>query len=125
MPRHNRKGRSTTPGRFSLLPHDVLESPGYLATKPAARSVLVELVRLHNGCNNGAIVLSARMAAKRCNISPASVARALQELADAGLVDCMSKGSFKLKDRNASTYRLTWLRCEVTHTIPMRRYRAA
>jgi Fe2+ or Zn2+ uptake regulation protein len=125
MPKHDRTGRSTTPGRFAALPHDVLDSSGYVGTSPAARAVLVELVRLHNGSNNGAIVLSARMAATRCNISPATVARALQELADAGLVDCVSKGSFKVKDRNASTYRLTWLRCDMTQTTPLRRYRAA
>jgi Fe2+ or Zn2+ uptake regulation protein len=125
MARHDRTGRSTTPGRFTALPHDVLDSPGYLGTSPAARAVLVELVRLHNGRNNGGIALGVRLAATRCNVSPATVARALQELGDAGLVDCIAKGSFRIKDRQASTYRLNWLRCDVTQAIPMRRYRAA
>jgi Fe2+ or Zn2+ uptake regulation protein len=124
MARHDRTGRSRTTGRFAALPHDVLDSPGYLGTSPAARAVLVELVRLHNGFNNGAIALGVRKAASRCNISPATVARALQELADAGLVDCTGKGSFRIRNREASTFRLTWLRCDVTQAIPLRRYRA-
>ncbi len=123
MPRHNKKGRSVFPGRFAAVPHDVLVSPGYLGTSPPARAVLLEVLRHFNGSNNGAIGLGVRDAAKRCKVSPATVARALQELADAGLVDCMAKGSFAIKNGLASTFRLTWLRCDVTHVHPMRRYR--
>lgn len=123
MPRHNRTGRDAGLGRFAALPHDVLCSPGFLAASPAARAVLLELIRLHNGSNNGRIGLGVREAAARCNISKATASRAFQELADCGLVELVEKGSFRERRRLASTFRLLWLRCDVTYTIPARRYR--
>ncbi len=123
MARHDRKGRSKMAGRFAALPHDVLNSPGYLATTPPARAVLVELIRLHNGSNNGALGFGVREAAARCHISKATASRALQELEDCGLVETVSKGSFRERRRLASTYRLLWLRCDLTHVVPTRRYR--
>ncbi len=54
---------------------------------------LFEVPEHLHGSSNGVAGLSVRDAAKRCKVSPATVARALQELADAGLVDCMVKWS--------------------------------
>jgi DNA-binding IclR family transcriptional regulator len=125
MAGHDKTGRSTMRARFAALPHDVLTSPGYRACSPAARAVMLELIMLHNGFNNGKIGLSIRDAASRCNIGKATAARAFQELDDNGLVDCVEKGSFRDHHRIATTFRLLWLRCDVTQTIPMRRYRQA
>lgn len=123
MPSHDKTGRSAAPARFAALPHDVLKSPGFLATSPPARAVLLELIRLHNGSNNGAIGLCVREAAERCKVSKSTASRALQELDDYGLIDQMTKGSFRQRNRHASTYRLTWLACDVSGVIPPRRYR--
>jgi hypothetical protein len=95
MAGHDKTGRSTKPARYAALPHDVLTSPGYRACSPAARAVMLELIMLHNGFNNGKIGLSIRDAATRCNIGKDTAARAFQELDDNGLVDCVEKGSFR------------------------------
>lgn len=123
MRRSNRKGRSDGLGRFAALPHDVLDSPGYRDTTPAARAVLLELIRIENGRNNGAIALSVRDAAERCNIGRDTASRALQDLEDAGLIELVEKGCFRHHHRLASTYRLTWLRDAKLGHLPSRKYR--
>jgi hypothetical protein len=123
MARHDRKGRSLGNGRFVALPFEVLESSGYRAASVAARAVLVELAMTYHGANNGRLALSARHAADRCNMGKGTALRALQELEDCGLVECVEKGGFRDKRRLASEYRLLWLRCDRTGAIPARRYR--
>lgn len=123
MAKHNAKGRSNGVERFAGLPHDVLNSPGFLATKPNARAVLLELARIYNGQNNGRLGLSIRDAAQRCNIGKSATAEAFQQLEDCGLIDRMTKGSFSAHKRLASEWRLLWRGCDVTGTIPTRRYR--
>ncbi len=58
----NATGRSMT-SRFARLDHRLLESAAYRALSPNARALLVELTRMDNGSNNGALWLSVRDAA--------------------------------------------------------------
>lgn len=122
---HNKTGRSKGNSRFAAIPHEVLDSPGYSSTRPAARAVLIELVKLHNGSNNGRLALSVRRIQERCNMSKDTAAKALQELEDAGLIEMVTKGSFRQKNRHASEYRLLWNQCDVTNALPRSNYRAA
>jgi hypothetical protein len=119
----NRTGRSKGNGRFITIPHDVLNSPGNLSTKPPARAVLCELLRCYNGGNNGRIGLSVRVAGKRCNISNDTAALAFTQLEDAGLIERVIKGSFKQRTRKASEYRILWRQCDVTSAMPRASYR--
>jgi hypothetical protein len=121
MPRrHNRTGRSND--RFAALPFVVLDSPGYRSTPPSARALLVELLRLHNGSNNGRIGLSVRDAARLCCVSKDTASRAFQDLENSRLIETVDKGTFRRGGRMASTFRLCWLRCDVTGAGPTRHY---
>lgn len=122
MARHDRTGRSISEGRFVRLPHSVMDSPGYAATHPPARAVLLELAKRYTGYNNGRIGLSIRDAACACRISTGTAGRAIQELEDCGLIECVEKGSFSRRRRLASEYRLLWQRCDVTMVQPARHY---
>ena len=121
--RVDRTGRSKGNGRYIAIPHDVLNSPGYLSTKPSARAVLSELLRCYNGSNNGRIGLSVRDAGKRCNISNDTAALAFTQLEDAGLIERVIKGSFKQRNRKASEFRILWRQCDVTGAMPRASYR--
>lgn len=124
MPRRvDQTGRSKGNGRYIAIPHEVLNSPGYLSTKPPARAVLSELLRCYNGSNNGRIGLSVRDAGKRCNISNDTAALAFTQLEDAGLIERVNKGSFKRHNRKASEFRILWIRCHVTGAFPRASYR--
>lgn len=58
-------GRSANPqGRFAKLGHDLIRSPAYRSLNPNARALLVEIISLHNGKNNGMLWLSEDDAAK-------------------------------------------------------------
>jgi len=121
--RHDRTGRSTFGERFVALPHDVIESPGFRRSSPAARAVLIEVARLYNGRNNGSIGVSIRDAAAWCGIGKSTAARALQDLEDSGLIERTAVGSFRDHLRIASTFRITWRRCDVTGAQACRKYR--
>ena len=122
MASHNRTGRSkNNEGRYVLLPHRVIDSPGYQATGPAARAVLIEVHRLFNGKNNGSLALSVRLIAQRTNVSKDTVARAINELVNCGLLRRVKASSFSQK-KVAAEYRLTSLTCNVTHSMPTREY---
>ena len=98
-----------------------------------ARCAWLELVRLYNGTNNGRIVLSAQKLAERLGRSKSHAARALLELEVAGFIATETIGTFTRRDRKASEYRLTHLRCDVSQrpaskefqslsTVPLAKY---
>ena len=105
-------GRSANPqGRFAKLGHDLIRSPAYRSLNPNARALLVEIISLHNGKNNGMLWLSEDDAAKMMGVSCPKVARkAFADLAGGGLI-AMTKGShFNVKTGTgrARCWRLTW-----------------
>src|SRR5689334_1265733 len=82
----NSTGRNST-SRFARLDHRMLASNAYRALSPNARSLLVELVMLYNGENNGSLFLSVRDAAHRIGLADASAAsRAFDELMALGFI---------------------------------------
>jgi hypothetical protein len=114
MPRrHNKTGRSKT-GRFVLLPHYMLGSPAWRALSPVARAMLVEVLALYNGSNNGRIALSARVGGERVCCSKDTAARALAELQRAGFLELSIQGAFHRKTPHASEWRVTLYQCDRT-----------
>jgi len=103
----NRKGRSRNGPSFIQVPHYLLRSAAWLALKPQARAVYIELAARFNGSNNGQIALSVRDAAQSCNIAKDTAARAFQELIEKGFIAIVTGGSFGYKLRHATEYRLT------------------
>lgn len=110
--RVNATGRNIT-SRFARLDHRILNSNAYRALSPNDRSLLVELVALYNGENNGSLYLSVRDAAHRMGISDLSAAsRSFDTLQALGFVQLMVDGHFSVKAADKSRarcWRLTWL----------------
>jgi DNA-binding HxlR family transcriptional regulator len=113
MAGHNRTGRSKNKisGGFVALPYSVIDSPGYRATTSNSKAVFVQINRLYNGKNNGFLAVSSRMVGGLLNISHSSVARALRELVNCGLIRQTKASSFSQK-RIAAEYRLTHKPCD-------------
>jgi hypothetical protein len=103
--------------RFIQIYSNVKRSQAYHGLSWVARCALIELLDRFTGCNNGLIVLSVRDLAEDLNASPATAARALQELDDSGLVHPMDIGT--LKGRRATTWRFTFYRCDKTGELPV------
>jgi hypothetical protein len=111
----NKTGRSKGRDRYLALPHQILHSTAYLSLSCAARAVLVEIAAIYNGSNNGMLAAGVRWLGERCNIGRDTVSRAIQELEDAKLIETVEKGSFKLHQRKASEFRITWLKCNASN----------
>lgn len=124
MARHNRTGRSKNKisGGFVALPYSVIDSPGYRATTSNSKAVFVQINRLYNGSNNGLLAVSSRMVGGLLNISHSSVARALRELVNCGLIRQTKASSFSQK-RVAAEYRLTHKPCDKTHSPATMEYK--
>lgn len=107
-------GKSGPAKAFVQLFWYVLDSPAYLSLSAPARAALIEVNRGYNGANNGRIILSERTLAERLNCHRDTARRALKELVDKGFIKERIKGSFRVKFRRASEWRLTDRRCDVT-----------
>ncbi len=112
--RHDNTGRSTTE-RFSSLPHYMTGSPAWRALSPVAVKILIGVMRLYNGGNNGRLAMPSRAAAREANCSKDSAARALRELVEKGFLELAIEGRFDRKTRHASEYRLTLYPCDRAH----------
>jgi hypothetical protein len=89
----------------------------YRSLTPAARCTLAEMLAKQGKCKNGIngkMGFSAGDAASRCNIAFGSARKAFAELQTKGFIVCVKKGSYTRKDRQASIWRLTMLKCDVT-----------
>ena len=84
--RHDRTGRSTIE-RYVRLPHYILQSLAWGALSPVARALLVEVLLIFNGSNNGRIGLSARLSGQRLNCSKDTASRAFVELQRLGFLE--------------------------------------
>jgi DNA-binding transcriptional regulator YhcF (GntR family) len=107
---------------FVMLPKSMLRTPAWRELSSTARSAFVHLCARYNGANNGQIIFSVREAAAELGVSAASASRALRELDDVGFIRPTSMGRFSLKNRKASEYRLTHLRCDQTHQAASREF---
>jgi hypothetical protein len=100
----------------------MLRSQAWLALTPTARAAYVEVLSLYNGVNNGQLAMAARSLAGRLRCSKDTAARVLRELDDMGFIRAMMIGSYQLKNRKASEYRLTAFRCDVSNTPPSKEF---
>ena len=108
----NATGRSHT-SRFARLDHRLLESPAYRSLSTNARALLVELTRMDNGGNNGALWLSVRDGAALMGVANTkSASAALAELQELGFIVKTKDAHFRIKTAETSRarcWRLTWL----------------
>lgn len=111
--RVNAKGRNENPKqRFAGIKHEILISAAYRSLDCTARALLLELVMMENGHNNGSIWLSVRDAADRLGITDARpVIRSFDMLQAAGLIAMTKESHFSIKAAETSRarcWRLTW-----------------
>ena len=98
--------------RFARLPHSLLQSAAYRSLSPNARSLLMELISMENGKNNGKLWLSEADAARRMGVSCPKVAhKAFAELMAAGFIAITKDRHWHIKTGTgrARSWRLTWL----------------
>lgn len=93
-------------GRYVPLPHSVLDSAAFQACGHMAKALLLELIRQHNGSNNGHIRLSRSWLAARGWSSVSSINSARDELTRHRLIVQTRHGGL----RNGShCFALSWL----------------
>ncbi len=100
------KGRSM--GRtFSMLRHDLMDSPAWLSLGPVAIGVYTMVIRRFNGHNNGDIPLSCREVSERLKVSKDTASRAFDELMDKGFLRIGEDSSFDRKTKKSRRWVLT------------------
>lgn len=106
MPRRvNRKGRNK--GRFIQLSHGMLDSQAFHALSPNAVTLLVKMLRLYNGYNNGDIGMGCRTAAEALGISKTTASRVFDELVEHGFLKITKDSAFNVKQRFTRRWALT------------------
>ncbi len=109
----NQTGRNDKPSRFVMLDHRLLESPAYAMLDPVGRCLLVELISLFDGKNNGRIYLSTKDATARLGRSDErAVIAAFHLLQAVGLIEQTKGAHFAIKTGETSRarcWRLSWL----------------
>lgn len=93
-------------GTYSAMPHAVMDSPAYTGASVTAKALLCELIRQHNGANNGRLHLSREWLSTRGWRSRSIVDKARAELIERGLIIQTKQGGMGI---GASWYALTWL----------------
>ncbi len=120
--RHNNKGRSRWEGRYVALPVSMLRTPAWESLAPVERAAYLEAATTYDGQNNGFLAVPARRVAQRLGISKSTAARALRVLVDKGFLEVTRESAFNMKERKATEYRLTLLKCNRTGDLPSRAF---
>jgi len=120
MAKTNKKGRSRSPP-FAMLTHSMTNTPAWLDLSGNAVKLLVHMIKLSNGLNNGEIVLSGRMAADAIGLARNTVMAAFQDLQSHGFIAMTGEAGFNCKVRVAPTWRLTFQ--PAGQTAPTHEYR--
>lgn len=106
------KHRGMKAARFVQLHHYMLTSDAWRSLEALDIAIYVELVRRHNGQNNGSISFSVREGAELYRVSKATVSRSIERLKDRGFIVQTKKGAFSFKVRHATEFRLTDYDCD-------------
>jgi len=93
-------------GLYTALPHSLLDSVAFMGASHTARSLLCELLRQHNGRNNGHLHLALSWLKKRGWTSNDVVHRAKLEFIERGLIIQTRQGGL---NAGANLYAVTWL----------------
>lgn len=116
-PRIDATGRNPdrvgTEGRYLSLRRSIWHSPQVSALTCNARALMIELLSMFNGLNNGTLFLSVKDATARLGFSnPLPASDAFHELESVGLITNTLVGSFRVKTGRGSmarAWRLNWL----------------
>lgn len=106
MPKKIRKLQEAVRGRYTPIPHELLDSQKFIGLSHIAKALLFDALRQHNGRNNGHIQLSEKWLKGRGWVSGETIQRARRELVSAGLLSVTRAGGL---NRGATLYGFTWL----------------
>ena len=91
---------------YSALSHAVMDSAAYTGASVTAKALLNELVRQHNGKNNGHLHLAQPWLSRRGWASKSSIEKARAELLERGLIVQTRQGGMGI---GPTRFALTWL----------------
>ena len=106
MAKRFKKAPESFTGRFSAVPHGVMDSNAFQGAGHPARSLLYELIRQLSGRNNGHLQLASAWLKKRGWRSADVVQRAKGELLERGLIVLTRQGGLNC---GPCLYVVTWL----------------
>lgn len=106
MPKKRQKLQEAVGGRYTPIPHELLDSQKFIGLSHIAKALLFDALRQHNGRNNGHIQLSEKWLKGRGWVSGETIQRARRELVVASLLAVTHKGGL---NRGATLYGFTWL----------------
>ena len=92
---------------FVMLSHAILKSDAWRSCKPNARAVWIGLAMRFFGINNGRIVYSCREPAEDAGIGKNTAAKALEQLIEVSLIECITESNFDSRKKLASEWALT------------------
>lgn len=101
-----KKPEEAVTGTFTAVPHALLDSVAFMGASHRARSLLFELIRQHNGRNNGHLQLTAPYLAARGWRSTDQVKKAEVELTERGLIVKTRQGGL---NAGPNYFAVTWL----------------
>lgn len=106
MSKKRRNIQEAVRGRYTPVPHELLDSRKFIGLSHIAKALLFDALRQHNGKNNGHIQLSEKWLKKdRGWVSGDTVQRAKRQLVDSGLLAITKQGGNKWP----TLYAFTWL----------------
>lgn len=103
------KRKKTT---FVMVRHDIYDSDAFQTLTPTQRCVWFELIRRHNGYNNGRIVFGCREMGKRVKVSKDTAKDAFDKLQEVGLITNTRHSAFHVKIRISREWKLNHERCD-------------
>lgn len=110
-----KNGRNAGSTAFLMLDHYIFDCAAYRSMRPGPRALLDEMIRRHNGSNNGHIGLGQREAAKCLNVNKDTVPGYFDALIERGFIAPTRPGGFNMKNpesRRSTEWRLTWLKTD-------------
>lgn len=106
MSKASKRPAEAIAGRYSPIPHTVLDSTAFMQASHPSKALLFELMRQHSGTNNGRLQLAHSWLSTRGWKSRDVIQRARDELLQRGLLVETKKGGL---NAGPSWYALTWL----------------
>jgi len=101
-----KKPREAVSGSYTPIPHALLESAAFLGASDRAKALLLELIRQHNGHNNGHLHLATNWLKRRGWCSHDAIQKGKAELIERGLIVKSRAGGLRM---GPDKYALTWL----------------
>lgn len=95
--------------RHIRLYHSMMGTKSWQDLSGNAVKLVVAMMCLENGKNNGDIFMSARHAADLIGVTKNTAHRLLTELDEHGFIKPVERGHFQVKGGPATSWRLTWL----------------